>query len=62
MQRTARKELEEKGLNGCLYVAQGDLHGLNGNYAAGVLEGLVHFFPENEKWLLQAIQRISDSD
>jgi HAD superfamily hydrolase (TIGR01484 family) len=62
VQRTARKELEEKGHAGCLYIARGDLHGLNGNYAAGVLEGLVHFFPETEKWLLQTIQRISDSD
>ena len=40
VQKTARKELEEKGLTGCLYIARGDLHGLNGNYAAGVLEGL----------------------
>jgi HAD superfamily hydrolase (TIGR01484 family) len=52
VQNTARKELEGKGLTGCLYIARGDLHGLNGNYAAGVLEGLVHFFPETEKWLL----------
>jgi hypothetical protein len=62
VQNTARKELEEIGLTGCLYIARGDLHGLNGNYAAGVLEGLVHFFPETEKWLLQTIQRVSDSD
>ncbi len=61
VQNTALKELEAKGLNGCLYIAQGDLHGLNGNYAAGVLEGLVHFFPETEKWLLEAIQSISHS-
>lgn len=62
VQRTARRQLDEKGLTGCLHIARGDLHGLNGNYAAGVLEGLVHFFPETEEWLLQAIRRIADSD
>ena len=32
-----------------LYVARGDFLGMNGNYAAGVLEGTAHFFPELEK-------------
>lgn len=34
-----------------LYIAQGGFLGMNGNYAAGVLEGLVHFIPETKKWL-----------
>lgn len=34
-----------------LYVAPGGLLGMNGNYAAGVLEGLVHFLPEASEWL-----------
>jgi hypothetical protein len=25
--------------------------GMNGNYSAGVLEGLVHFLPHMRKWL-----------
>jgi len=29
----------------CFYQAQGDFYGLNGNYAAGILEGLVHYHP-----------------
>ena len=29
----------------CLYIAQGDFVGLNGNYAAGILEGIWHFQP-----------------
>lgn len=35
-----------------LYLAQGlpEL-GLNGNYSAGIVEGLLHFFPELKSWL-----------
>ncbi len=29
-----------------LYIADGRLGNLNGNYSAGVIEGLVHYFPE----------------
>jgi hypothetical protein len=33
-------------LQDTLYVARGGLFGMNGNYAAGVLEGVVHYLPE----------------
>jgi HAD superfamily hydrolase (TIGR01484 family) len=33
-----------------LYLASGGFRGLNGNYAAGILEGLAHFFPGTEDW------------
>lgn len=33
-----------------LYLAKGSFLGMNGNYTAGVLEGLVHFFPETAAW------------
>lgn len=37
-----------------LYVASGqlpaELPSMNGNYAAGVVEGFLHFFPENLSW------------
>lgn len=41
-----KKELERR-----LYIARGDFLGMNGNYAAGVLEGLAHFTPEALRWL-----------
>jgi hypothetical protein len=44
----------ERGTPERLYVACGDL-GMNGNYAAGVLEGLAHFFPETRRWIEQAL-------
>jgi hypothetical protein len=33
------------------YMARGDFLGMNGNYSAGVLEGLAHFFPETRLWM-----------
>ncbi len=30
----------------CLYLASGGLLGMNGNYSAGILEGVAHFHPE----------------
>lgn len=35
-----------------LYLARGGLLGMNGNYSAGILEGVVHFIPATRSWLL----------
>lgn len=35
-----------------LYLARGGLLGMNGNYSAGILEGVVHFIPATWGWLL----------
>lgn len=34
-----------------LYLARGGYRSMNGNYAAGVLEGVTHFVPEADRWL-----------
>lgn len=34
-----------------LFLARGGYRGMNGNFAAGVLEGVVHFAPEADAWL-----------
>jgi len=47
----ARARLERAGGADRLYCARGGLLGMNGNYAAGILEGLVHFIPEVRPWL-----------
>lgn len=39
----AQREVEDKQT---LYLARGDFLGMNGNYSAGVLEGLAHYHPE----------------
>jgi HAD superfamily hydrolase (TIGR01484 family) len=51
VRRTARHRLAVKGLSDRLYLAKGGFKGMNGNYAAGVLEGFAHFFPENAGWI-----------
>ena len=47
----ALHKVREKGIPECLYIAHGDFLDMNGNYAAGVLEGLVHFLPETLHWI-----------
>ncbi|MFO7808741.1 HAD-IIB family hydrolase [Guyparkeria sp.] len=41
----------KQGIENCLYIARGGWQGMNGNYAAGILEGIVHFIPEVRSWL-----------
>jgi len=50
----ALSALKDRGMSKCLYLAQGDFLGMNGNYAGGVLEGLTHFVPEARAWLTVA--------
>jgi sucrose-6F-phosphate phosphohydrolase len=51
VRQTAVAQLSRQGMRDRLYSATGGWGGMNGNYAAGVLEGLVHFFPEAAGWL-----------
>ena len=47
----AMAALRQKGLHDTLYLARGGWLEMNGNYAAGVLEGLAHFLPETRQWM-----------
>jgi len=40
-----------RGVGDRLYMARGGFLGMNGNYAAGVLEGLAHFVPGTRAWM-----------
>lgn len=40
-----------------LYVAKGGYLGMNGNYSAGILEGLAHYWPETDAWLREQVGR-----
>lgn len=55
VRKEALKLLSRKRMADRLYLARGDFLGMNGNYAAGVLEGLAHFFPHTKKWISEAI-------
>jgi hypothetical protein len=50
--------LSAKPITNSLYLPKGDFYGMNGNYAAGVLEGLVHFIPETEKLVAYAVKQV----
>ncbi len=39
------------GNESALYVARGGFMGMNGNYSAGILEGIAHYHPETVAWM-----------
>ncbi len=47
----AREQAMAAGTEQALYAATGGFRGMNGNYSAGLLEGLVHFMPETDSWI-----------
>ncbi|WP_319406031.1 HAD-IIB family hydrolase [uncultured Desulfosarcina sp.] len=54
VRQSALNRLAEEGINDRLYLARGGFKDMNGNYAAGVLEGIVHFFPATAEWINSA--------
>jgi sucrose-6F-phosphate phosphohydrolase len=40
----------ENGTRETLYLARGNFREMNGNYSAGILEGVAHFLPQTEGW------------
>lgn len=42
----AMREAARKGMSEFLYLAKGGFLGMNGNYSAGILEGIGHFYAE----------------
>lgn len=51
VQQLARKLADANGQGDRLYIAGGDFMGMNGNYAAGALEGIAHYHPESVSWM-----------
>lgn len=51
----------EQGTGAALYLAQGDFLGLNGHYAAGIIEGLVHFQPQLRPSVEAEAQRLRET-
>ena len=46
VQHEAKQLALNMGQADALYFADGDFLGMNGNYSAGILEGVAHFMPE----------------
>jgi sucrose-6F-phosphate phosphohydrolase len=47
----AIKEAEASGHADAIYLAKGEFNGMNGNYSAGIVEGVVHYLPHIESML-----------
>jgi HAD superfamily hydrolase (TIGR01484 family) len=45
------REAEASGLTNAVYLAKGGFNGMNGNYSAGIMEGVVHYHPQYEPLL-----------
>ncbi len=43
--------IEQAGHKDAFYLARGGFLGMNGNYSAGILEGIAHYFPETLCWM-----------
>jgi len=52
--REARQSAQQQGTSEALYIARGDFMGMNGNYSAGILEGIAHFLPHTRAWWADA--------
>jgi sucrose-6F-phosphate phosphohydrolase len=61
VRREALESVVKNGRAETLYVAQGNFMGMNGNYTAGVLEGLTHFIPDIHPWIEAAVSRLGMS-
>jgi len=51
VRRQALEQAAQQGHGDRLYLAGGGFMAMNGNYTAGVLEGLAHFFPHTADWM-----------
>lgn len=47
----AKSRAAQNGHTGALYIAKGGYLGMNGNYSAGILEGIVHYCPYARQWI-----------
>jgi sucrose-6F-phosphate phosphohydrolase len=53
VRETARQEAQHADTGDALYFARGDFLDMNGNYSAGILEGVAHFHPQLREWIEQ---------
>jgi hypothetical protein len=62
VRREALSLAEAQGHTDALYIAQGGFMDMNGNYTAGVLEGVVHYQPEVRNWLMENSEAVPAND
>jgi len=47
----AKTQALQQGTMAAFYMAQGGFLGMNGNYSAGILEGVAHYLPYTRHWM-----------
>lgn len=55
----SQNQAKELGNTNYLYLAKGGFLGMNGNYSAGILEGIAHFYPDTKK-LMEGMEHNHD--
>ncbi len=61
MDEVRKEAIETLSLNHMthrLYLPKGNFYGMNGNYAAGVIEGLAHYISETNEQIAKAVEKI----
>lgn len=51
VQEEALRQAAENHYSARLYIARGSFMGMNGNYTAGILEGIAHYYPQTVTWM-----------
>ena len=51
LQQQVLEMTQKNGRQEHLFIARGQFAGMNGNYSAGMLEGIAHYFPETVAWM-----------
>ena len=51
IKKIVEQEIARQKHNQTVYIAQGGYKNMNGNYSSGVLEGIIHYFPEIEPFI-----------
>ena len=51
VKQMALNQAEMNDESNSLYIAKGEYFGLNGNYSAGILEGVAHYIPIVKSWI-----------
>jgi hypothetical protein len=54
----AKAQARKQGTMAAFYLAQGGFLGMNGNYSAGILEGVAHYHPGTQIWMEQDHEQI----
>jgi hydroxymethylpyrimidine pyrophosphatase-like HAD family hydrolase len=54
VKETIRAEITNNKLTNTVYIAEGKYLNMNGNYSAGILEGIAYYFPEKMKTLIES--------